>query len=113
AQAALCLGKQRVEGAFPAVIKLLEKKGSDPWIRHAATMALVGLIEHQPALWKHLTTTTAPAAIRLAGVVAARRLLSEAQLLTFLADPEPAVRHEAIRAIHDEPGLAEAKRALA
>ena len=112
AQAALCLSKQRVAAVFPAILKLLEAHGNDPWLRHAATMALDSLIEQQPELWKNLTATTAATSVRLAGVIAARRLLAEDQLLTLLNDPEPTVRQEAIRAIHDEPGLAEAKQAL-
>lgn len=113
AQAALCLAKQRAEGTFPAILKLLEMHGKDPWLRHAATMALVSLIEQQPALWEQVTDTKSSVNVKLASVVAARRLLAEKQLLTFLADQDLVVRQEAIRAIHDEPGLAEAKRELA
>lgn len=111
AQAAQCLAAHPIETVYPSVCELLGKAEKDPWLRHAATMALTSLVKKYPDLWKNLATESAT--VRLAGVVAARKLLVEKQLMKFLSDADLTVQSEAIRALHDEPGLAEGKRELA
>lgn len=111
AQTAQCLASHPVETVYPSICELLGKTEKDPWLRHAATMALTALVKKFPALWNNLATESA--AVRLAGVVAARKLLDEKQLVRFLSDSDLAVQAEAIRALHDEPGLAAGKKALA
>lgn len=113
AQAALCLAVQPQVGCLPTLLELLDANKDDAWMRHACTMALTSLLQKDPATWEVIQTSTARPSARLAGVVAARKLLAEKALIAFLNDTDVAVQQEAIRAIHDEPGLVEAKRALA
>lgn len=107
--AAIALGKLGRREAGPGLVALLRRANNqDPYLRHAGVMGLVGTrhAEELAAL-----TEDASAAVRLAAVVALRRL--ESPLLSrFLTDPDPAVVIEAARAIHDL-SLASAMPALA
>jgi len=88
------------EPAFEALLKLLRETGeADPWLRHAATSALWNVADAKRIAGLMVDPNVD---VRVAAVVALRRLQSEA-LTIFLADPEPRVRQEAARAIYDLP----------
>jgi quinoprotein glucose dehydrogenase len=84
-----------------AVAMLAENDDADPILRHGAVMAMVGAADagKLAALKAHPSTS-----VRRAVVVALRRLKA-AEVVDFLADPDPKVVVEAARAIHDEPLL--------
>lgn len=108
--AALALGKLGVTNAFPALVDLLAANADeDPFLRHAGVMGFVGCAApRQLASLAHHPST----AVRLAAVVALRRLGAE-EVRGFLDDAEAPVWREAVRAIHDDTGIAAAWPALA
>lgn len=96
--AAISLGRLKAAEHFSDIVSLLaSNKESDPYLRHAGVMGLVGCgtVDTIAALSKHKSS-----AVRLAAVVALRRLSSE-KVLAFLADEDPRVRDEVIRSVHD------------
>ncbi|MEN9677017.1 MAG: hypothetical protein RIS76_2913 [Verrucomicrobiota bacterium] len=111
-QAAIALGKAGNPAAIPALVDLLARNdNTDAFLRHAAVMGLSGIgdVPAIAALSVHAST-----AVRLAAVVALRRLHSP-RVVDFLRDSDAGVRREAVRAIHDDdsiPGALEAVAAL-
>ena len=98
--AALSLGRLKAPTAFdPMIALLVENADRDLYLRHAGIMGLLGSAspEQIAALKSH-----ASASVRLAAVVALRRLASPA-LADFLTDADPRVSDEAIRAISEAP----------
>ncbi|HEY2760866.1 MAG TPA: HEAT repeat domain-containing protein, partial [Pirellulales bacterium] len=107
--AAMALGKRRTSEAFAPLVKMVAANNdSDPFLRHAAIMGLVGCgtTSQVVELWKNDSR-----AVRLAAVVALRRK-QEPRVEKFLADKDPLIVLEAARAIHDVP-IEEALPALA
>ncbi len=98
--AALSLARLKASAAFdPLVAMLAENADRDLYLRHAGIMGLLGSGSgEQIATLK----THASASVRLAAVVALRRLASPA-LADFLKDADPRVADEAIRAICEAP----------
>lgn len=97
---ALALAQIRGKSAGPALISLLDSNNdTDPYIRHAAVMGLVGLNDRTAlvAAAKHTST-----AVRK-GVLLAMRRLQMPEVSTFLQDSHAQLVLEAARAIHDEP----------
>lgn len=86
--------------SVPAALQLVRETGeSDPWLRHAATIAL----EHTAKRDGLMALAKDPNVdVRVAAVVGLRRA-ADARVAQFLADAEPRVRHEAARAIYDVP----------
>jgi quinoprotein glucose dehydrogenase len=100
--AALAAGKRRVASAFPAVVGLLRDNADrDPYLRHAAVMALAGLADSSPARLRD-AAGDGSASVRL-GVLLAWRRLETPEVARFLNDPEPRLVLEAARAINDVP----------
>lgn len=98
--AAIAAGKLRLEGATPAVLKLITQASeNDPVLRHAAISALAGgssagdLADFR---------SHADQGVRKAAVVALRRQQNE-KVADFLADREQDIVLEAARAINDVP----------
>jgi len=98
--AALAIGRQKVTGATPAILRMIsENADKDTYLRHAGVVALEGSAspEEIAKLASHESSS-----VRMAAVVALRRL-ENPRLADFLADADPLVSNEAIRAIHDVP----------
>ena len=97
--ASLSLAKLRQRKSFQPVVAMLRRSGGDPWLRHAGVMALVSCASEA-----NLTALNTDASIdvRLAAVVALRRLASP-KLEHYLADHDPRIIAEAARAINDLP----------
>lgn len=99
--AAISLARLQAREAFnPTLVLLAENADRDPYLRHAGVMALVGSgTEEQIAdLARHPNKS-----IRLAAVIALRRLRSP-NLVRFFFDTEDSwISDEAIRAVHDVP----------
>jgi quinoprotein glucose dehydrogenase len=107
--AALALGRHGNASHVPALIDMLAANAdNDPNLRHGGAAALA-MIGDKPALT--VATAHSSKSVRLASVVALRRLKSE-DLTRFLVDRDDTVAYEAARAIHDE-GISEAMPALA
>jgi putative membrane-bound dehydrogenase-like protein len=97
---------------MPAVLALLSSVGdSDVFLRHAGITALAGIGKKDPAKIAALHTDSHEA-VRLAAVVALRRLASP-EITAFLDDEAPLVRAECARAIHDDDSIPAALPALA
>ncbi|MBP35825.1 MAG: hypothetical protein QF405_12205 [Roseibacillus sp.] len=99
--AATSLARHRAKGAFnPTLVLLAENADHDPYLRHAGVMALLGSgTEAQiAALNSHPNKS-----IRLAAVVALRRLRSPNLVRFFFDKEDPLISDEAIRAAHDVP----------
>ncbi|NNC89239.1 MAG: c-type cytochrome [Akkermansiaceae bacterium] len=98
--AALSLARLEAHQHFRDLVAMIRENGNrDPYLRHAGIAGLVGCgDEHRVASLKFEESP----AVRLAAVVALRRMKSPA-LRTFLYDPDPHVADEALRAIHDVP----------
>jgi len=93
-------GNHRIKDSAPKVIALLRENGDrDPFIRHAAAMALAHLASE-----KELAALAydASVSVRLDALIALRRNHS-AEVARFLADKDARIRLEAVRAIHDAP----------
>ena len=109
--AALLAGKRKMIGYYGPICDLLrENDNRDVHLRHACIYALQGMAD-KPATLAALVTDES-AAVRLAATVALRRMKSAA-VSRFIADADPKVADEAIRAICDNdmvaqrPGVAE------
>ena len=97
--AAMAVGKHSLQGYFSQICTLIEQNADrDPYLRHAGAYAL-GRISPDPSMLRVMTTHPS-AAVRLATVVALRRMKSE-HLAEFLFDADIRVSDEAIRAICD------------
>lgn len=109
-QAAQALGRVGDPAAFDALTAMVaENADRDAFLRHAGIQGWVGIgrIDRLGSLTSHPSP-----AVRLAAVVALRRLGS-GTVAGFLADAEVQVRREAVRAIHDDDGIAAALPVLA
>ncbi|MBI3862808.1 MAG: HEAT repeat domain-containing protein [Planctomycetia bacterium] len=108
-QAALAYGWMRKSGRLAPIVELLrENADSDPYLRHAAVMALARLPVELGLL--EAAGDSSPA-VRM-GVLLALRRRSSAEVARFLSDPLPQIVDEAARAINDVP-IGEALPALA
>ncbi|MFM7215055.1 MAG: HEAT repeat domain-containing protein [Verrucomicrobiota bacterium] len=100
AVATIALGKLQRRESVPAVIAVLEANADrDPFLRHAAVQALVGIgdFDALQALAKHPN-----ASVRM-GVLLAMRRLERHEIALFLRDSDPRLVLEAARAINDLP----------
>lgn len=110
--AAIALGKIQASQAFdPLCDMLADNDDRDPYLRHAGSMGLVGSSQGNPSSLTELSQHPS-AAVRLAAVVALRRLAAP-EVSIFLSDPDERIATEAARAIHDDFSLPEALPALA
>lgn len=98
---ALALGKLGKAEAAPAVVAMLKANADkDAYLRHAGVMALTGMANakaldraaHDPS-----------SSVRLAALLALRRLHKEAEVAAFLYDTDSKLVLEAARAIYDTP----------
>ncbi len=107
--AALSLARQKYQVAAPELVTMIEENGGkDLYLAHAGVMGLLGTADALQI--SKLSGSTSPS-VRIAAVVALRRLKSPL-LETFLEDPDPKIADEAIRAIHEAP-VEESRPALA
>ncbi|MEX2188861.1 MAG: PVC-type heme-binding CxxCH protein [Pirellulales bacterium] len=111
--AALALGRQE-HRAVDAIFEMLDRNDdADPYVRHAAVVALSAVRGDEVASRaKTFTATQTNPAVRMGVVLALRRQRSPV-VTQFLADPLPRIADEAARAIHDDAGIDEAWPALA
>ena len=108
--ATVALGRLAHRPAMPAVVAMLAAdQEQDVYLRSAAVVALTGFGD-RAALAS--LTTHASRGVRLAAVVALRRL-QDAEVARFLDDADPLVVTEAAGAINDEGGIVAALPALA
>jgi len=108
-QAALALGKLCDRSAVGPIFELVRTNNDqDPFLRHAAVMALTWINDRDEVLKR--CTESSPA-VRLAVVLVMRRW-QDARLARFLVDDSIFVATEAARAIHDLP-IADCLPALA
>ena len=108
--AAEALGRVMYTPAFKHIVDMLaENNDEDVYLRHAGALALsrLGMTDSIAGLATH-----ASSGVRLAAVVALRRMKSPA-VARFLADSDPLVVTEAARAINDDGGIDGARPALA
>lgn len=95
---ALALSRKPHADATPELLHILaQNDNQDPYLRHAAIM---GLISCAGADFISALHSDESPAVRLAAVVALRRL-SDDRIINFLTDPDPKIADEVIRAIHD------------
>lgn len=98
--AAQSLGKLGHKPAVEPLFKVIAANNdADPWLRHACVAALAK-INDADAVNKH--ASDANASVRLAVVLVQRRT-ADKRVAQFLNDPDPLVKAEAARAIHDLP----------
>ncbi len=108
--AAISLGKLRDDQAGPALVRLLETRGSaDPYLRHAAVMGLSGGL---PPIELAALSTHGSRTVRL-GAIVALRWQAAPEIRAFLKDTDELVLLEAARAIHDDQSIPEALPELA
>ena len=94
------LGKWKHKPAIPFLFKALaENRDADPFLRHGCVTALAR-IGDADAVAAH--AEDANPSVRLAVVLVQRRL-GDKRIVKFLQDPDPFIRTEAARAIHDLP----------
>ena len=108
--ALMALSKIGTDFSLQAITHLLSNNNNtDPFIRHAAVMALAGIgnINALTSMAEHPERT-----VRRAAVVALRRLKNP-EVSVFLNDSDALVALEAARAIHDDYGIPEAMPSLA
>lgn len=97
--AGIAIGKMKAIGHYSAVIDFIRKNNNqDRYLRHAGVYALQ-YISTNPTQISALSGESS-AALRLAAVVALRRLHS-LEIGHFINDPDPQVQDEVIRAITD------------
>ncbi|MDB4316655.1 HEAT repeat domain-containing protein [Akkermansiaceae bacterium] len=95
---ALALSRKPHPDATAELLNILaENNNYDPYLRHAATMALISCAGADVIAALHSNESPA---IRLAAVVALRRL-NDDRVVNFLTDSDGKVADEVIRAIHD------------
>src|SRR5205085_10705890 len=98
--AAQSLGKLRLKPAVGPLFDVLKANGdADPFLRHACVAALARIGDADGVAAK---ASDASASVRLAVVLVQRRLRDQ-RIVEFLDDPDPLVRTEAARAVHDLP----------
>ena len=98
--AAIALGKlSRSEALEPLLRMLRANADSDPYLRHAGVMGLVGL--SKTVAWNLAARDESPA-VRMAILLAMRRQ-EDPEIARFLDDSDPRLMLEAARAIHDIP----------
>lgn len=98
-QAAMAVGKLHSRNALPAVWKMIEAAGDDPYLRHAGVMALSGIGDYAAIMDARQANSPA---VRMAAVLALRRL-ERPEVALFLADADESIKVEAARAIYDAP----------
>lgn len=104
--AAMLVAKHQLIGNYGDICDMLEENANrDPYLRHAGVFALQHLANGDPRLLVGLVDHSS-AAVRLAAVIALRRLHQPA-IANFLDDPDPQVADEAIRAIGDNDMVAQ------
>jgi len=109
ALAALALGRKPAPDGNSHLHALLEEnKDRGHYLRHAAIMGLIGNATSKEII--ALASHTSPA-VRRAAVIALRRI-QDPEIVRFIADPDPKVSQEAIRAINDTE-LSSVRAALA
>ncbi len=107
--AANALGHLGQAASVPALVAMLrENADQDPYLRHAAALALARIGDFETL--RRAAGDDSPA-VRM-GVLLALRRLGRAEIAHFLNDPEPRLVIEAARAINDLP-IAGAIRELA
>ncbi len=108
--AAISLTRLRSKEALnPTLILLAENADRDLYLRHAGVMALLGAAEEPQIVRLQAHPNKA---IRLAAVLALRRLHSPALVRFFFDQKDPFIADEAIRAVHDLP-IEQARPAVA
>lgn len=96
--AALGVGKCGNFSALPKLFEILKiNNNQDVFLRHACVQSLWFLNDREKILNQ---VKNESAAVRL-GVLLTLRKLSDPRVKYLLADPDPAIRAEAIRALHD------------
>ena len=96
--AAIGVGKCGIVTALPKLLEVLAANDNrDPFLRHACVQGMWYLNEREKIL-KEVKNESA--GVRL-GVLLALRKLEDPRVKYFLPDADPAIRTEAIRAIHD------------
>lgn len=96
--AAISIGRIGDPNALPAVMEMIKLNGhTDPVLRHAGVMALLGTADDQ---YLASLVRNESEAIRHAAVIALRRMGS-AKVTAFLGDTNLQISDDAIRAIHD------------
>ncbi len=99
-QAMMSLGKLRHRAAIePILARVRQDAGHDPFLRHAAVMALLGM-EDPDALLTH-SKDESPA-VRMVVLLCWRRL-ADSRIVAFLGDADRSLVTEAARAINDVP----------
>jgi quinoprotein glucose dehydrogenase len=97
--AATAMSRIGIECTAEAVALLRQNDNRDPYLRHAAVLALAG----RDDVHKMLKASEDPSpAVRL-GIALALRRLKRPEVARFLDDPDPAIALEAARAINDTP----------
>ena len=100
--AAYGLGKLAfADGVEPLCALLRENADADPFLRHAAVMALYWIAEKYPDAVL-ARATDASSSVRMAVLLVLRRL-EDARVAQFLNDANPLLVVEAARAINDVP----------
>ena len=108
-QAAIALGRLREASAFEPLLRLAERDGADPVMRHAAVTGLTGCAT---SVQLSQQVKSPSIAVRLACVVALRRQAAP-DVAAYLADEKVSVVSEAARAIYDNMGIPGGLPALA
>jgi quinoprotein glucose dehydrogenase len=98
--AAILAGKRGMIGYYGPICEMLaENNNRDVYLRHAGIFALQRMADNKPNILIGLFQDESPA-IRLAAVVALRRMKSAA-ITSFIHDADPKVMDEVIRAVGD------------
>jgi quinoprotein glucose dehydrogenase len=98
-EAAVTIGKMKANGNFADVIEFIKTNhNADVYLRHAGIYALEYIASGPNQVGDLVKSDSA--AVRLAAVVALRRLKSD-ELKRFIEDKDPKVQDEVIRAIDD------------
>lgn len=107
--AAEALGRIAYEPAIKPIIELLQSNNDvDEYIRHAGSLALARIGKPEPIV---ALSTHSSRAVRIAAVVALRRMQNEG-VKNFLNDSDEFIVTEAARAINDDLSIMEALPAL-
>ena len=97
--AAIAAGRRKIDWNAEALQLLRDNNDRDPYLRHAAVMALTGWLSVPTVqnAWKDPSP-----AVRMGGVLAARRWQAP-EVARYLDDADPRIVLEAARAINDVP----------